>query len=311
MVRKLRYRLINPVLDKEFRLRMRHIRSPLAILFYLLAIGLVGIGYMYVSMGIRSSGSAVGFNPSQSRELFYVLSVAQLVLIAFMTPGLTAGVISSEREKQTLGMLLTTDQSSTTIILSKLAASLSFMLLVVISTLPIYAIVFLYGGISPVQLLLVFLFYVFTMFVLGAFGVLFSTLLKRTMLSVITTYGVTLFMFGGTGFVYLFLRQIVNQSQYYSAASMPTYDWTAVALALNPVAALISVFESDLSGSVFRGPAAVNGQSAPMQFWQIYAIVYAVLGILAIVLSIRYIRPVLKKRKAAVPAAPTGKKSVN
>lgn len=305
MLRKLRYKWINPVLDKEFRLRMRHIRSPLAILFYLLAIGLVGLGYLYITMGIRSSGSGVGFNPSQSRDLFYVLSVAQLVLIAFMTPGLTAGVISTEREKQTLGMLLTTDQSSTTIILSKLAASLSFMLLVVIATMPLYAIVFLYGGISPSQLLLVFLFYVFTMFVLGSFGVLFSTLLKRTMLSVITTYGLTLFLFGGTGIIYLFLRQIVYQSQHYSSVTAPTYDWTAIALALNPVAALISVFENDFSASIFRGPSSVSGQSAPMQFWQIYAIVYALLGAGAILLSIRYIRPVLKKRKGPVLPAPT------
>ncbi|MCL6456388.1 MAG: ABC transporter permease [Gorillibacterium sp.] len=294
MLIKLRNKWINPVLGKEFRLRMRHIRSPLAIMFYLLAIGLVGLGYLYVTTEI--SGSAAGFNPSQSRVLFYVLSIAQLVLIAFMTPGLTAGVISGEREKQTLNMLLTTQQSSTTIILSKLVSALSFMLLVVLATMPLYAIVFLFGGISPKQLFLVFLFYVFTMLVIGSFGVLFSTLLKRTMISVISTYGVTLFLFAGTGIIYLFVQQIINRSNYGNVGTK-AYEWTGFILALNPVAALISVFEPSFSDSVFRGRTS-NLHAAPLQLWQIFGIVFTVLAALAILLSIRYIRPVLKKHKA-------------
>lgn len=296
MITKLRNKWINPVLDKEFRLRMRHVRSPLAIMFYLLAIGLVGLGYLYVSTASRSGGGAVGFDPSQSRALFYVLSIAQLILVSFMTPGLTAGVVSGEREKQTLNMLLTTQQSSTTIILSKLVAALSFMLLVVIATMPLYAIVFLFGGVSPKQLLLVFLFYVFVMFVIGSFGILFSTLLKRTMISVISTYGVTLFLFGGTGIIYLFLTQLINRSSNYGSAGAKAYEWTGFVLALNPIAALISVFESDFSDSVFRGGSG-SQHAAPLQLWQIFGIVFTVLAVLALLLSIRYIRPVLKKHK--------------
>ena len=73
-----------------------------------------------------------------------VLSVLQLALIVFITPGLTAGVISSERERQTLNMLLTTTQSSTSIIIGKLVSSVAYLLLLMIASLPLYSIVFLY-----------------------------------------------------------------------------------------------------------------------------------------------------------------------
>lgn len=291
-----RSKLINPVLDKEFRLRMRTFRSPLALMFYLLTIGLIALGFIYLNIG-GFRGGPVGFNPNQSREMFYVLSVAQLVLIAFMTPGLTAGVISGEREKQTLSILLTTQQSSATIILSKLVSSLSFMLLVILATLPVYSIVFLFGGISPKQLVLVFLFYVFTMFVLGAFGVMFSTLVKRTMVSVIVTYGFTMFIFGATGLLFLFLQGLMRQIYQSSTA---TYSWIGYVLGLNPVAALLSLFEPDISREAFRtwnNNSSVMNQAPPIELWQEFVAVYAVLAVAAVLISIRYIRPVLKKRR--------------
>jgi ABC-2 type transport system permease protein len=290
-----RQTLINPVLDKEFRLRMRTVRSSLSLLIYLLAIGLLAMGFIYLNTaGVRGGG--MGFRPQESQQLFYFLSVAQLVLVAFMTPGLTAGVISGEREKQTLNILLTTQQSSTTIILSKLVSSLSFMLLVIIATLPVYSIVFLFGGISPKQLLLVFLFYIFSMFVLGAFGVLFSTIFKRTMISVVVTYGFTLFVFGGTGLLFIFLQGVIRQ--YNQGMNPGSYSWIGYVLGLNPVASLLSIFEPSINRQAFGSNMGPNGivNSSPIELWQEFVLVYTVLAVAALLLSIRYIRPRLRKR---------------
>lgn len=273
----LRQRLINPVLEKEFRLRMRTVRSPLALMLYLAAIGLLAFGFMYM---MQQNYGSQGINPDRSRELFYFLSGAQLVLIAFMTPGLTAGVISGEREKQTLNMLLTTQQSSGTIILSKLFSSISFMLFIVFATMPIYSVVFLYGGISPVQVLSVFLFYIFMMFALGSVGVLFSTIFKKTVVSVIMTYGFTLFIFGFTGLLAIFLSEIFRFQ-----SMIPGYI-----LGLNPMGALISIFDSEFSRQVFN-------QNSDLQIWQIFIPAYLIISVLSIILSIRFLRPVLKKSK--------------
>ena len=58
--------------------------------------------------------------------MFAVLTILQMALVLFITPSLTAGAISSEREKQTLNILLTTTQSSTQIIIGKLFSSVAF-----------------------------------------------------------------------------------------------------------------------------------------------------------------------------------------
>ena len=292
--RNLRSLFVNPVLNKEIMLRMRSLRSMWALFFYLLAIGIGALGFIYIN---EMNGSGGGFNPNTSRTLFMFISIAQLGLIAFMAPGLTAGIVSGERERQTLNLLLTTQQSSTNIIVSKLVASLAFMVLIVLATMPVYSIVFLYGGISPSQLLLVFLFYLFTMVVLGSLGILFSTLFKRTMISVIVSYGVTLFIFGGTAFLYLIVLSIMQNTY---GNGQTDYGWIGYIMGLNPVAALYSIFDSEISRSVFMvyRSGGSSGQDAPIQLWQQFLIVYSIVSVGAVLLSIRYIRPILKKKRA-------------
>ncbi|WP_438446264.1 ABC transporter permease [Gorillibacterium sp. sgz5001074] len=270
---------INPVLEKEFRLRMRTLRSPLSVLFYVLVVVLLAMGFIYMNMS--TSGAGYPFNPNRSRELFYFLSGAQLILIAFMTPGLTAGVVSGEREKQTLNILLTTQQSSVTIVLSKLVSSLSFMVLLIIATLPVYSIVFLFGGIAPSQLLWVFLFYLFVMFVLGSFGVFFSTVLKKTMVSVIVTYGAALLMFGGTGLAAIFLYATFFQGGGWGPGFV---------LGLNPMGTLISIFSPDFSKEIF-------GRASGMQLWYVFVPSYTVVSCALLSLSVRFLRPVYRNQK--------------
>ncbi|TNJ64162.1 ABC transporter permease [Paenibacillus hemerocallicola] len=273
-----RQKWINPVLEKEFRLRMRTIRSPLALLAYLVVIGLLALGYIYMEMHNRGSR---GFTPESSRMLFYFLSGAQLVLVCFMAPGLTAGVISGEREKQTLNILLTTQQSSTTIIMSKLFSALSFMFLIVFATLPVYSIVFLFGGISPGQLVAVFGFYVLVMIALGSLGVLFSTLLKKTVVSLIVTYGVGLFLYVFTGLAAIFIMSVTNNS---------ARELSGFLIAINPLAAMISIFEPNFSQEFFRGTWSA------LELWHLFIPVHVILSVVSVLLAIRFLRPRLKRR---------------
>lgn len=291
-----RAKLINPVLDKEFRLRMRTPRAMWTLFFYLFAIGLMALSAIYLTQ--EMSGRGTSFKPEESKLLFYFLSMAQLGLISFMAPGLTAGVISGEREKQTLNLLLTTQQSSATIILSKLVSSLSFMVLIVVSTIPVYSMMFLYGGVSPKQLLLVFLFYLFMMVTLGSFGILFSTLLRRTMISVIATYGVTLFIYGGTAILYVVLMALAQQSYAQSVhTSTSAFTWIGHILALNPAAALYSILDPSISDQVFRLNrwGGQTNQGAAMALWMEFMIIYSVLAALALWVSIRKLRPRLRR----------------
>ncbi|MFH0071223.1 ABC transporter permease, partial [Peribacillus sp. NPDC056705] len=276
---------------------------------YILALGAVAMGFIYLFLYLGQRGGQQRFDPQMSQMMFYVLSFAQLVLIAFMAPALTAGVISSEREKQTLSMLLTTQQSSSTIVLSKLVSSLSFMTLIVLSTLPIYSIVFLYGGISPKQLVSVFGFYLFVMLLLGALGVMFSTLFKRTIVAIIVTYGAGLIIFLVTGLLYLFLLGIEQRNMYQTGQPPAgSYSWVGYVLGLNPAGALMSLFEPSFSKQAFLVQGGNLNSKAPIELWLEFFMVYAVVIVGALWIAIRNIRPVARRKRKdkAVLEAPHG-----
>jgi hypothetical protein len=70
-------------------------------------------------------------------------------------------------------------------------------------------------------------------------------------------------------------------------------------MSLNPVAALYSLFDPSISRGVFQVYNFATGQQQepPIQLWQGFVLAYGVLLVLAIYISIRKIRPNLKRRK--------------
>lgn len=266
---------LNPVMLKEYKLRFRSFKSFLGLMFYLLAVSIFVAGFVFLNS--QSMGGAY-VRPEESRMMFMMLSFIQLGLILFITPGLTAGVVSGEREKQTLTILLTTTQSSGAIIIGKLVSSVSFLLLMIFASLPIYSIVFLFGGISPLQLLTVLGYYIFIIFVFGSFGVLYSTLIRRTIVSMISTYGTALFFTAGTAFLMLVSLQFGHGAQ----GANPVPYFLAM---LNPFAILVGIFEP----SATDGLSGQTGIDFPL--WAAQLISYTLLFSAAILISIRKLRP--------------------
>ncbi len=161
--------------------------------------------------------------------MFAVLTILQMALVLFITPSLTAGAISSEREKQTLNILLTTTQSSTQIVIGKLFSSVAFLVLMLIAGLPLYSLVFLFGGVSPSQLVAIFLFYLVTVIAIGSIGVMFSTITKKTIVAMIATYGSIIFLGGITAF-FFFLTMAFHQmgNAIGTSVSYMTYFWASI-----------------------------------------------------------------------------------
>ena len=265
--------LSNPVLMKEIKLRFRSPKSFVGILFYLAAMSLFVIGFMYIMTQDGSSGGYL--DPAQSYMLFTMLTFIQLVLVLFITPGLTAGAISSEREKQTLNMLLTTSQSSFQIIIGKLLSSIAFLVLMLASSLPLYSIVFLYGGVSPKQLLLLMFYFLLTTVAIGSLGVMFSTLIRKTIVSMIATYGSVLALLAVTGFLSVFFASLSQGG---------TSPGAHLFAAINPAVLTASLLASD-SGDFLHG---MTGLRWPI--WLIYLLVYLIVTAVAVSVSVKSLR---------------------
>ncbi|MEB3103523.1 ABC transporter permease [Ferviditalea candida] len=280
-------RLRNPVLFKELRMRMRSKRSPWAISLYLLVLGGIALAFIYLQTGLDSY-----FNPNRSREIFMMLSLFQLAMVAFVTPGLTAGVISGERERQTLNILQTTNLSATKLILGKWLASLSFMIFLVLASIPLYSIVFLFGGISPVQLLQVFSFYLVTMLSCGAAGVFFSTVFKRTGVSTVVTYAVIFGYTAGSGIFATLATSFFMRGLYQSGGGIPNPGvpfWSHFLHSVNPLFAMLDIFDQGPLRSMY----GVSGQHAPQidSYW-LFSLFFGSLTVILLLWSIYLVRPV-------------------
>ena len=279
-------KLYNPVLLKELKLRFRFFKSITGLLFYLVALLIFIGGFLLIVMEFSKQTS---LRPEESYFLFIMLAMLQMALVLFITPGLTAGAISSEREKQTLNMLLMTTQSSAQIVIGKLTSSIAYFGLLLIAGLPIYSIVFLFGGVSPWQLITIFFFYFVTMIAIGSIGLFFSIILKRTITSMIATYSAMVFLGGFTAF-FFFVSIMVSQLNAYNAgqslASAPfAYFWASI----NPGALVLSILSTDVS----YGLEEVSGIGLPI--WIPYLIFYSALTLVMLSLSIKKLRVNMKR----------------
>lgn len=194
------------VLVKELRTRMRGWRTPTVLTAYLLALGAVCYIVLQSNLGGGSwnNGQAakVGIN------LFNALAIIQMVLIVFITPASTAAAISGERQRQTLDLLLVTKLSSIGITMGKLVAALSFDLLLIICSLPIFSLVFLFGGVGPDQVAEIFLLFLMTVLSFGSIGILVSVLSRRANAATVMTYVIVLVLTLGLALVTAYLAAI-------------------------------------------------------------------------------------------------------
>lgn len=219
----------NPLIVKELRERFRMSRTAWIVGIYLFVIGAILLGFMYLNEMNRSDSIPLG----DGHDFFMAMAYLQYALICFIAPALSAGSVSGERERQTLNILLTTKISPARIIWSKWITSLAFTVLLIVASMPLYSMVFLYGGLSPGQLAILMLFYLLNILFFGALGVTCSTWLKRTGASTITAYGLAFFFVVGTGLLLLFFGMLVEEL--YPGQSVWKHFGIQLLSSINPV----------------------------------------------------------------------------
>ena len=196
---------LNPVFLKELKGIVRNKKLCLTLMTYNIIMGLVGTVALYVIFYLSGSNNV---NAETVMGLYLILTLIEFFLICFAIPAYTSGSISGEREKQTLEILLTTPMSTTSIAMGKLLSGMSTILLLVISSMPVLALVFTIGGISFGDIALYMLFILVTSIYVGSIGVYFSARFKKTSLATVFTYATLIFLGIGTCIVTLLVRYL-------------------------------------------------------------------------------------------------------
>ncbi|MCA9174476.1 MAG: ABC transporter permease [Planctomycetales bacterium] len=212
-------RFVNPLLVKEMRTRRFGRSSWMLRLVFFCAI--VSIA---VTNGAMRTSVDRGLGPVGT-----ILVALQVTLMVLLTPSLTAGLISAERESGGWPLLQMTPMSAVRIVSGKLMSVVLTLLLILMATLPGYVFIL---AVAPekgpevvrvvASLALVALFCLLV-------GAVVGSLFRRSAPATACAYAVLLAFFGGTLLIWL-------------GRDAPFgYDVVRSALLLNPAAAALSV----------------------------------------------------------------------
>ena len=201
---------ITAIIVKELRGRMRGRRAFVVLTIHVLLLTL--LAWMFLRLNEESVANQGGFGGQSTyasaavgRGIFIGLMMLQTLMVAVLAPAATAGAISSEREHQTLELLAVTPISSLAIVLGKLLSALAWLFVLILASIPVTALVFVFGGVAPDDMIRAYIVLFATVIGLGSVGIFFSTLTRRTGASTGLTFVVTLAVVVGSVFLWIFL----------------------------------------------------------------------------------------------------------
>jgi len=163
----------NPVLQKELITRLTSWRSFLGLFFF--------VGTLAFCIYNAWPEPRATLAPEViAKHLFSVFFRIQMILIVLTTPAMAATAFTLEKERGNFDLLLTTPLSAWKLVTGKFTSALTYILLLLICSLPVMVICFLLGGISIGELSVNYFFMAGTAFACCSVSLLISTKSERS-----------------------------------------------------------------------------------------------------------------------------------
>lgn len=298
----------NPVLTNELRIRMRGRRAFLVLAGHLILLSAVVFLIYFAVYEETQSYNRYAYGSSFQRSLeassiagqaiFYATILLLLIFVSAIAPAFTAGALVGEKERQTYDLLTITTLSARAIVLGKLNAIMTFIILLILATLPILAMAFFFGGVAVGEMLIAVMVLLVTALVFSTLGLFVSSFARSTTTSNLITYAVVLPMLLGVPF-FVFVVGIVSSGLFFNnliaddpspvVAAILTYGM-AFLMSINPISmAVTSQIFLDQTGSYFFSTEKFFGFDLPIIApW----IVYVIGGLL---ISLIFIRAAIRR----------------
>lgn len=229
---------VNPVYLKDLKSNAKGVKFMSLIVSYTTCLSLIVLLGIYAAMH-QKNGQLI-FNYQNSNQLFTLISSVELGFILFIVPILTSGAIAEEREKQTLDLLLTSKLNSFHIICGKMAYSITSIIILMISCFPICAVITNTGAVPLRQQGQSLLLLIVTAIYIASIGILFSTIMKRTILATMWTYMSIIIGTIGTIVLYNLNLFVLEDMKLYYIAKIAAKTSRFIFL-LNPVATFVYI----------------------------------------------------------------------
>jgi ABC-type transport system involved in multi-copper enzyme maturation permease subunit len=186
-----------------------------------------------------------------ARQCFTSFAWTQGIVVLFITPAVMAGVIADERQRKTLHYLLASQLSGLEIVVGKLMAKFLHIVAVMALGLPVMALLSLFGGIAPEDLLLAYVGTASTALFLAAISVGVSAVSKKVRDAILASYLIgALWLFAP-----IFLQEISRAT------------WSPLHALLSPINQLL--IASGPFAMVAPGPAWLGSTPAERFAWMV------------------------------------------
>ena len=191
---------INPIYEREHRVSTRSLKLSMAILIFNFIVAAVTLIEMNEVVDYARKTSIIDY--TSFLQIFKIVIFLPAILLIFVAPSFISGAISDERQRGTLEILLTTKMTARSIVFGKFLSLFASIMLILVSQLPIMAILFLYGGISVLDIIkLVINFVVFVILIISM-GIFCSSIVVKTSVATALVYSTVLGLFVGTLVLY-------------------------------------------------------------------------------------------------------------
>ena len=226
----------NPVVTRDLRVRMRGSKSYWHQAFYL---GLLGV------LALAGYGTAVGWGNSDPngmsavdvqqhlQSFYYFIFFTLAALITLIAPALTAVSITTERQRLSLDLLVTTPLTAPELLIGKMLSSTAFLALLLALSLPASALCVILGGATLGDVIRVYLLLAVDGLVLAALGLLVSCATRASLPALVWTYLTVIGFMALTAFAYF-----ATLASTYGRSAGATTSPAASVGALNPFVAV-------------------------------------------------------------------------
>jgi len=222
---------VNPIIVKELRSRMRGPRAFITLTVTLLLSGAAMFGMLQLVTALSNQYGGTVLSAQIGQMLLTALVFLELAMICAITPTITAGAISGEREKQTYEMLQATPLRPASLVWGKLFSALSYVFLLLFAAIPLASIVFIFGGVVLRDMLKALLVLIVLAVAFGTLGIFMSALFGRTGRATVVTFLVVLAL--------VFVPMVIG----FATALIPNATQARWLLAASPIGLLLSTLE--------------------------------------------------------------------
>ncbi len=234
-------RFQNPIYEKErwaanrskaFLIAVLAVNSVIAVIAVVVFINMVS----YMKTSSENDYSAL-------LQLYLTLAMAECLMIVFVVPAIAGTGISQERENGNLELFFSTGMSPWQMILGKLISCMNMILVLLVTALPIFSLVFVYGGVRMGDLVVMIGVLLIVALEVCTLSILCSSGAGRSVYAALGAYASNLILIGGTLLVQIMPR-LLYQSYTYGEQLGSPIAWYHYLLLANPVVTFYGVLNN-------------------------------------------------------------------